>query len=128
VVPHLVRPRGRPVELLDDVELAAGERDWRFDTVVALGAGSLHATTALSAVCAYILDVDCRGDDLDVREGELRALSDDTPVKRDHRAAVVVQPVAVAAALVRVEVHPAELREPTFRNGEGGRKRRRRGP
>ena len=66
MVPHLVRPRGRSVELLDGIELAAGERDGRLDPVVALGAGSLHAAAALGAVCADVLDVDRCGDDFDV--------------------------------------------------------------
>ena len=113
MVPHLVRQRRRPVELLDHVELAAGERNGRLDAVVALRAGGLHAAAAPRAVRTHVLDIDRRGDDLNIREGELRALCDDTPVERDHRAAIIVQPVAVAALLVRVEVHAAQLQTHT---------------
>ncbi len=77
--------------------------------MVALRTGRLHATTALRAVRTHVLDVDRSGDDLHVREGELRALSDDAPVECYHRAAIVIQPVAVASLLVRVEVHATEL-------------------
>ena len=109
VVPHLILPHRRPVALLDRVELAAGERDGRLDAVVALRAGGLHTTAALRAVRAHVLNVDRRRDDLDVGEGELRALGDDAPVERDHRTTVVVQSITIAALLVRIEVHTAEL-------------------
>jgi hypothetical protein len=109
VIPHVVWRRRRPVEFCDHVKLAAGERDGRLDAVITLRRGGLHATAALRAVGTHVLDVDRRRDDLDVREGELRALRDDASVKRDHGAAVIVQPVAVAALLVRVEVHAAQL-------------------
>ena len=119
MVPYLVRPCRGPVELVDGVEFAAGERDGRLNAVVTLCAGSLHATAALGAVCAHVLDVYRCGDDLDVSEGELGALCDDAPVQRDHRAAIVVQSVAVAAALVSVEVHTAELLQFSERRERG---------
>ena len=53
---------------------------------------------ALGAVCAHAFDVDRRGDNIGVCEGELGALHDDTPVQCDYRKAVVVKPVAVAVA------------------------------
>jgi hypothetical protein len=110
MVPHLIRRRRRAVEFLNHVKFAARESNGRLDAVIALRTGRLHATTALRAVRTHVLDVDRSGDDLYVREGELRALSDDATVERYHRAAIVIQPVAVASLLVRVEVHAAELR------------------
>ena len=71
VVPHLARSHRGPVELLDDVELATGERDGHLDVVVTFCASALHAAAALGAVCAHVLDVDRCGDDLNVSEGEL---------------------------------------------------------
>ena len=109
MVPHLIRRRRRSIELLNHVEFATRERDGRLDAVVALRAGSLHASAAPRAVRTYVLDVDCRGDNLHVCEGELRTLRNDASVERYHRAAVIVQPVAVASLLIRVEVHAAEL-------------------
>jgi hypothetical protein len=109
MVPHLIRQRRRAVEFLNGVEFTARESNGRLDAVVALRTGRLHATTALRAVRTHILDVDRSGDDLYVREGELRALSDNAPVERYHRAAIIIQPVAVASLLVRVEIHAAEL-------------------
>lgn len=58
---------------------------------------------------AHFLDVHSGGDDLDVVERELRALSDDLAVEADERAAVVVETVAVASLLVRVEVDTTSL-------------------
>ena len=69
----------------------------------------MHIATGLCPMCTYVLDVDRRGHDLDVVQAELRALRDDLAVQRDHRAAVVVQAIAVAALLVRVQVDAAEL-------------------
>jgi hypothetical protein len=109
MVPHLIRQRRRAVEFLNGVEFTPRESNGRLDAVVALRTGRLHATTALRAVRTHILDVDRSGDDLYVREGELRALSDNAPVERYHRAAIIIQPVAVASLLVRVEIHAAEL-------------------
>lgn len=59
---------------------------------------------------AYSVQVDGGGDDFNVAEGELGALSDDDSVDGDEGGAVVVESVAVAALLVRVEVDPADLR------------------
>src|SRR6266436_5216390 len=101
MVPHLIRQR--------------------LNAVVALRAGSLHATAALGAVRTHVLDVDRRGDDFYVCEGELRALGDDAPIERYHRAAIVVQPVAVASLLVRVKVHAAELHGKRNRAGSSVR-------
>ena len=109
MVPHLIRRRRRAVEFLNDVKFAAREGNGCLDAVVAFRTGRLHATTALRAVRTHVLNVDRGRDDLYVREGELRALSDDAPVERYHRAAIVIQPVTVASLLVRVEVHTAEL-------------------
>lgn len=109
MVPHLIRQRRRSVEIFNGVEFAARESNGRLNAVVALRAGRLHATTALRAMRTHILDVDRSRDHLHVRKGELRALSDNAPVERYHRAAIIVQPVAVASLLVRVEVHAAEL-------------------
>jgi hypothetical protein len=130
MVPHLIKQRRRAVEFLNDVEFAAGESNGRLDAVVALRTGRLHATTALRAVRTHVFDVDRSGDDLYVREGELRALSDNAPVERYHRAAIVIQPVAVASLLVRVEVHAAELHRKKAgclsRDGRGGISRQKR--
>ena len=60
-------------------------------------------------VRAHVLHVDRRAHDLHVVERELRALGDDLAVHGDERAAVVVEAVAVAALLVRVEVDAAGL-------------------
>ena len=109
MVPHLIRRCRRAVEFLNDVKFATRERNGCLDTVVALRTGRLHATTALRAVRSHVLNIDRGGDYLYVREGELRALSDNAPVECYHRAAIVIQPVAVASLLVRVEVHAAEL-------------------
>lgn len=54
--------------------------------------------------------MDSGGDDLDVVERKLRALGDDAAVEGDEGAAVVVEAVAVAALLVRVQVQAAGLR------------------
>lgn len=57
--------------------------------------------------CAHVLNVDRRGDNLNVCKGELRALHNDAPVQRVDGATAVVQPIAVATALVHLEVHAA---------------------
>ena len=71
--------------------------------------GGLHAATADGAVGADPLQVDGGADDFDVVERELGTLRDHLTVQGDEGAAVVVQPVAVATLLVRVEVQPARL-------------------
>jgi hypothetical protein len=60
-------------------------------------------------VCPNPLQVDGRGNDLDIIEGELGALSDDLTVQGDEGAAVVVKAVAVAALLVGIKVETAGL-------------------
>ena len=120
MVPHLVRQHRRPVELLNCIEFPTGESDVRFDAVVALRASSLHAPAAPRTVRTHILNVDRCGDDLYVCEGKLRTLRDDATVECYHRAAIIVQPVAVTSLLVRVEVHTAKLHKQVNIMSENG--------
>ena len=102
-------PRVRPIFQL--------VRQWRGDgdahglcvpCPLARGDG-LHTAALGRAVRTHIGEVDGRRDDIDVLEAELVALRDDLAVERDQGAAVVVHAIAIAAALIRVEVHTAEL-------------------
>ncbi|KAI3479823.1 hypothetical protein L1887_58119 [Cichorium endivia] len=69
----------------------------------------LHATALGATVRAHIVQIHRRRDDLHIVERELRALRDDDAVDRDERAAIVVEPVAVAALLVGVQIDAAQL-------------------
>lgn len=69
----------------------------------------LHATTPSAASGSYIVQVDSRTDHLNVLQAELRALSYQSSVTGDQRAAIVVQPVSVASLLVGVEIDSAQL-------------------
>jgi hypothetical protein len=94
--------------VLDPARLAQRKVD--LDTLIALRARRLETPAVLPrAVRADLLNINRGRHDLDVVEAELRALRNDGPVERDHRAAIVVQPVAVAALLVRIQVHAAKL-------------------
>ena len=74
-------------------------------------AASLDTSRTCTSVSSDFLNVYSRGDDLDVVQRELRALRYDFAVQADESAAVVVQPVTVAALLIRVEVDSTSLSE-----------------
>ena len=99
----------RHFELDEVVPFARAEGRLDADARVALGHGGLEAPAAACAVRAHVLDVNGRSDDFYVVQRELRALCDHPPVHDDHRAAVVVQPIAIAPLLVSVQVNPAGL-------------------
>jgi len=79
------------------------------DPLVPLCPGRLQAPTRPRPMGPDRAEVDRRADDLDVGERELGALGEDDAVRDDKGAAVIVEPVAVAALLVGVEVDAAEL-------------------
>lgn len=97
------------VELRDLIELPARERDRRIDSMVPLRSRSLHASAALRPVSPDVLDVDSGRDDFNIVQRKLAALSDDVTIDSYHSASIVVQPVAVAALLIGIEVNAAEL-------------------
>ena len=74
------------------------------------GGRLVRARDEVGALRALVGEVDRRDDRLDLVEAlELGALRDEGAVDPHHRAAVVVQPPAVAPLLVRVEVDTARL-------------------
>lgn len=110
MIAHLLQlPDDELAEVLDLVLQTVGEREVDLDAFIALCGRGLVAPATRRAVGTYVLDIDGRGDHLDVLQRKLRALRDDAPVDDDHRASVVVQAVAVAALLVRVQVDAASL-------------------
>jgi hypothetical protein len=76
-------------------------------------------------VSTHFLDVDSGGNDLDVVERELRALSDDLAIEADEGAAVIVETVAVASLLVGVEVDTTGLDGEGSEMDDGNRRARR---
>ena len=107
VIPRLLPLRH--FELDEVVPLARAEGRLDADAWIALGHGGLEAPAAACTVRAHVLDVNGRSDHLYVVQRELRALRHYPPVHDNHRAAVVVQPVAVASLLVCVQVDTAGL-------------------
>lgn len=78
-------------------------------TLVSLRSSALHPSTASSAVCAYSLEVDSSSNDFNIGKRELRALRKDDAVQCNHTGAIVVEAIAIAALLIRVEVNATEL-------------------
>lgn len=97
------------VEILDAVIFATRQCKIDLDAVVPLGAGGLHAPAADRSVRTDILKVNSRRNYLDVVQRELRSLGNDLAVDGYHCTAVVVEPIAVTALLVRVKVDTSEL-------------------
>lgn len=69
----------------------------------------MHAPTFRRSRAPNILQIDRGSDDFYVFQAELCALRDHGPVDADEGTPVVVEPVTVAALLVRVEVDAARL-------------------
>lgn len=97
------------VQVLDAVEIATREREVHLYAFVPLSGGSLHTSTADCTVCTNVFEVDGRCYYFDVVQRELRTLSDDFAVNDDESTAVVVEAIAVATLLVRVEIDASEL-------------------
>ena len=79
------------------------------DALISLGLDGLHPPATLRPMSADGFEVQCGRDDLDVGQGELRALSDDLAVEGDQGGSIIVQPVSVASLLIGVEVDTSEL-------------------
>ena len=77
--------------------------DARVDGVV----DGLHPSRRLESVAPHVLQVHRRRHNLDIPERELRALRHNLSVHPNHRTAVVVEPVAVAALLVGIQIDAA---------------------
>jgi hypothetical protein len=71
--------------------------------------GSLHASAAHGAMSANVLDVNCRRHNLDIVEGKLRALGNDAAIQSNEGTTIVIETVAIAALLIRVQVNTSLL-------------------
>jgi hypothetical protein len=83
--------------------------DWDFHAMISFRIGSLKPTTLTCPVATHILDVNSGSNDLYVVQRELRTLRDHFSVDGNHRTAVIIKPIAVAALLIRVQIDSTQL-------------------
>lgn len=62
-------------------------------------------------------EIDGGCDDLDIGQGELRALSEDDAIESNHTGTIVVETITVASLLIGVEVDTTELMSEWFTQG-----------
>lgn len=120
VVPRFIVVKNKILKVPDAIKPIPGECEIYFDPLVTFRRCRLHASATNRPVGTNVFKVNGGCHDLDVVEGELGALCNNFPVHSNHGAAVVVQAVAVAALLVRVQVDSSELTNAvSYAPGEG---------
>lgn len=106
--------RFRHFELDQVVRTRATESALDFNPLIGWRSRRLKTSTTRGTMRSHFLDIDRRCYDFDVVERELRALSNNHSIDGDEGTPVVIESIAVAPLLIRIEINPTELRDRSY--------------